>query len=193
MENNEHSPRKERTLAPSSGLFEWTEAIVTSLAFVLLVFTFFIHTNTVVGGSMTPTLLEGDRLLVTDFLYHPSQGDIVIISKKTFRTSPIVKRVIAVEGQTVDIDFEKHEVYVNGNLLDEPYINEPTARSFDMTFPVTVPEGCVFVMGDNRNASDDSRDSQLGFVDERYIQGRVFLRYWPFNVFGVIGSADIGE
>lgn len=183
---------KERIEAPGTGLFEWAETIVASLAVILLVFTFLIHTNTVVGSSMYPTLMQGDRLLVSDLGYEPAMGDIVIICKKTFRESPVVKRVIAVGGQTVDIDFETHEVFVDGRKLDEPYINEPTARSYDVTFPLTVPEGSVFVMGDNRNASDDSRDSALGCVDTRYIQGKVIWRYWPLGSFGAVRSADIG-
>lgn len=184
---------KERIAAPNAGLFEWAETIVVSLAVILLVFTFLIHTNTVVGSSMYPTLTQGDRLLVSDLGYEPAMGDIVIICKKTFRESPVVKRVIAVGGQTVDIDFETHEVFVDGRKLDEPYINEPTARFYDVTFPLTVPEGSVFVMGDNRNASDDSRDSALGCVDTRYIQGKVIWRYWPIASFGAVRSADIGS
>ena len=186
------SHKKERIASPDAGLFEWAETIVVSLVFILLFFIFILHTNTVVGGSMNPTLTEGDRLFVNNLAYDPQPGDIVIVAKKTFRPKPIVKRVIAVGGQTVDIDFETHEVFVDGVKLDEPYINEPTARSYDVEFPLTVPEGSVFVMGDNRNASDDSRDSALGCVDRRYIQGRVVLRYWPFRSFGIVRREAIG-
>lgn len=97
---------------------------------------------------------------------------------------PIVKRVIAVEGQTIDIDFDKGVVYVDGVALDEPYIYEPTYKQLDFSGPVTVPEGCVFVMGDNRNGSTDSRYSVLGCIDTRLIQGRVYLTVFPLKNFG---------
>ena len=170
----------------SRWLFDWTEAVAFAMLFVLLIFTFALHTNTVVGRSMLPTLENGDLLLVSRLFWTPKDGDIVIISKSSFREEPIVKRVIATGGETVDIDFEKHEVFVNGEKLDEPYINEPTGRELGMTFPQTVPEGYVFVMGDNRNESDDSRDPALGMVDEGYLQGKVVFRYWPFRKFGKI-------
>lgn len=97
----------------------------------------------------------------------------------------MVKRVIATEGQTIEIDFDRGRVYVDGELLDEPYIAEPTHNQLDFQGPQTVPEGCVFVMGDNRNASSDSRRAQIGMVDERLIVGKVLLRVFPFDSIGV--------
>ena len=99
---------------------------------------------------------------------------------------PIVKRVIATEGQTIDIDFASGRVSVDGRVLDEPYINDLTTRQFDMQFPQTVPKGCVFVMGDNRNHSSDSRVGSLGMVDKRYIIGRLVFRILPINQFGTV-------
>lgn len=162
-------------------LYEWMQAMVCSVLVVVLVFTFVIRMIGVDGHSMVPTLQHGDRLLVvTSLLYHDYQyGDIVILRKDTFGTEPIVKRIIATEGQTVDIDFSTGSVYVDGILLREPYINELTFEEEGTEFPLTVPEGSVFVMGDNRNHSTDSRSSLLGTVDTRYIIGKAMLLLFP--------------
>ena len=164
----------------SRDLYEWVQALVCSVLTVVLVFTFVIRLIGVDGHSMVPTLQNGDRLLVLNsLLYHDYQyGDIVVLRKDTFLEEPIVKRVIATEGQTVDIDFSTGSVYVDGELLEERYINERTYLEEGTEFPLTVPEGSIFVMGDNRNHSSDSRDSRLGTVDCRYIIGKaVFLAF----------------
>ena len=112
--------------------------------------------------------------LYSDYKY----GDIVVLRKEAFLEEPIVKRVIATEGQTVDSDFDAGVVYVDGQALEEDYINEPTCLEEGTEFPLTVPEGSIFVMGDNRNHSNDSRDSRLGTVDARYVIGKaVFLAF----------------
>lgn len=162
-------------------LYEWIQALVTSVLTVVLLFTFVVRMIGVEGHSMVPTLQEGDRLLVlSSLLYHHYQyGDIVILRKESFSRDPIVKRVIATEGQTVDIDFEAGAVTVDGTLLDEPYINELTFTPEGTEFPLTVPEGCIFVMGDNRNASTDSRSTRLGTVDTRYVIGRAVMIVFP--------------
>ena len=148
---------------------------------VVLVFTFVARLIGVDGPSMVPTLQNGDRLVVVSSLlyndYKP--GDIVVARKDSFMSDPIVKRVIAVEGQTVDIDFDTGCVYVDGELLDEPYINELTLRDEGTEFPLTVGEGEVFLMGDNRNRSSDSRDPSLGTVDTRYIIGKAVFLLFP--------------
>ena len=133
------------------------------------------------GPSMIPTLQDGDRLLVVNSLLCGDYqvGDIVIARKDTFDSNPIVKRVIATAGQTVDIDFNLGEVYVDGELLDEDYINDYTYREEGTVFPLTVPEGEVFVMGDNRNHSNDSRDSSLGTVDTRLLIGKAVFLVFP--------------
>lgn len=169
-----------------SELFNWADALVTALIFIVLLFALVVRTSGVDGLSMYPTLNDRDQLLISHLFYTPKKGDIVVIRKESFMSEPIVKRIIATEGDKIDIDFERHIVYVNDEALDEPYINAPTARSFDMTFPSTVPKGCIFVMGDNRNESTDSRNSMVGFIDTRMILGRVILRYFPIGGLGPV-------
>lgn len=172
-------------------LFDWAEALVTALSLIVLVFALVVRLIGVVGSSMYPTLNEGDQLIISNLFYeHPKQNDIVVLTKENFMEEPIIKRIIAVEGQTIDINFHTHEVSVDGVILDEPYIAELTERAEGMVFPQKVPEGCVFVMGDNRNNSTDSRDLRIGMVDNRYILGRVLLRVYPFSKFGNVYTND---
>ncbi len=168
----------EKKKSRSREAYEWVQALVCSVLAVVVLFTFGVRLIGVDGHSMVPTLQDGDRLLVLNSMlcggYEP--GDIVVLRKESFLPTPIVKRVIAVGGQVVDIDFGSGSVFVDGKRLQEDYICEPTLTMEGTAFPLTVPEGCVFVMGDNRNASTDSRDARLGTVDRRYIIGRaVFL------------------
>lgn len=175
--------KKEKTPLEDQ-LFEWLQCIVSALVVCILVFTFCARSVSVIGGSMKNTLEEGDRLIISDLFYTPKRGDIVVLRKESFMSEPIIKRVIATEGETVDIDFEAGIVYVDGRVLEEPYTREPTVRELDFDKPVTVPEGCVFVMGDNRNRSTDSRTSSIGCVDERLIIGKAYLRLTPLHKFG---------
>ena len=167
-------------------LFDWAQNIAVILTVVVLLFTFVLRVIGVEGPSMMNTLHDGDWLLVSDLFYEPENGDIVIIKKEEFMQSPIVKRIIATEGQTVNIDFDAGRVWVDNVPIEEPYVNGATNRAFDMTFPQTVPEGCVFVLGDNRNHSSDSRTLSLGMVDERHIIGKVIFRILPVNAFGLV-------
>ena len=162
-------------------LYEWTQALVCSVLAVVLLFTFVVRLIGVDGHSMVPTLQDGDRLLVLNALWDSdyAYGDIVVLRKESFMEEPIVKRVIATEGQTVDIDFASGSVYVDGELLEEDYINEPTYVEEGTQFPLTVPEGSIFVMGDNRNHSSDSRSSDLGTVDTRYVIGKAVFLLFP--------------
>ena len=162
-------------------LYEWVQALVGSVLVVVLVFTFVIRLIGVDGHSMVPTLQDGDRLLVLNSMLYDDYkyGDIVVLRKETFLEEPIVKRVIAVEGQTVDIDFSVGSVTVDGVELDEPYINELTFTDEGTAFPLTLGEGEIFVMGDNRNHSTDSRDSRIGPVDTRYVVGRAVAMVLP--------------
>jgi len=175
-------------------LYDWVQALVYSVLAVVLVFTFLVRLIGVDGHSMVPTLQDQDRLLViTSLLDHTYRaGDVVVLRKASFLPEPIVKRVIATAGQTVDIDFATGSVFVDGKLLDEPYINELTLSEEGTKFPLTVPQGSVFVMGDNRNHSSDSRDSRLGTVDTRYILGRAVLLLVP-GADSVSGKRDFSR
>lgn len=181
MREEREKEQKQEEKDPGRDLYEWVQALVCSVLAVVLVFTFVIRLIGVDGHSMVPTLQDGDRMLVLNsMLYGDYQyGDVVVLRKESFLTEPIVKRVIATEGQTVDIDFASGSVYVDGTLLEEDYINEPTFQEEGTEFPLTVPEGSIFVMGDNRNHSDDSRNSRLGTVDKRYVIGRAVLLAFP--------------
>lgn len=170
---------EEKQEQPGRGLYEWAQALVCSVLAAVVVFAFGVRVVGVSGGSMRETLQNGDLLLVVNSLFcgDYERGDVVIAAKPSFEGGePIVKRVIATGGETVDVNFADGLVYVDGEPLDEPYIRESTHLEEGMSFPFTVPEGCVFLMGDNRNGSRDSRDPELGAVDERCLIGRaVFL------------------
>ena len=159
--------------------FDWIQSLVVSLLVCVLLFTFIVRVINVSGSSMLDTLHDGDKILISNLFYNPRQGDVVVLRKETFSSEPIVKRIIALEGQTVNIDFDEGVVYVDGEALDEPYTYEPTHRRIDFEDEVVVPEGCIFVLGDNRNGSTDSRDDRIGFVDSRLIMGRAFFLLVP--------------
>lgn len=172
-------------------LFDWLEVIVTAMIAVVLIFSFVFRVATIDGDSMKNTLYNGEKVIITNFAYTPKVGDIVVISRNLNNSAteqsdlPIIKRIIATEGQTVDIDFVKGEVYVDG--VREKYVNVPTNLKYDIVFPVTVDEGCVFVLGDNRNDSLDSRASWIGnngMIDTRYILGHAVIRIFPFDKIG---------
>jgi len=150
------------------------------------VFIFLFRVVNVVGSSMVPTLAESDKIIISNVFYTPKYGDIVVIRKESFGEEAIVKRVIATGGQTIDIDFDTGTVTVDGQVLQEDYIAELTREPENFTGAVTVPEGSVFVMGDNRNKSTDSRSSLIGLVDEREILGKALLRLFPLSGFGSV-------
>ncbi len=189
-QNTEQQPAEqpvpEKAKKREGDLFDWLQCIVTALVACVLIFVFIGRTIGVVGSSMVPTLEQGDRLIISKLFYTPQQGDIVVLQKDSFADYPLIKRVIATEGQTVDIDFDAGVVYVDGVALDEPYTAEPTVVREDFDEPVTVPEGCIFVMGDNRNRSTDSRTDSIGCVDTRLIMGKALLRLTPLSKFGTI-------
>ena len=156
--------------------------LVYLLAVLMIIFLMFFRVVVVEGTSMNQTLLDGDYLLLLNSTFYgePEQGDIVVISKDSYDHGvPIVKRVIATEGQIVDIDFETGTVYVDGVALVEPYLNTPTNVQGGVQFPLEVEDSCVFVMGDNRNRSKDSRYYEIGMIDTREILGKAILLVLP--------------
>lgn len=174
--------KEKEKLGWKKSLVLYLHDLIYLLSILLLLFLLFFRVIVVSGDSMKMTLLDGDYLLLlsSSFYRDPQQGDIVVISKKTFDDgAPIVKRVIATEGQIVDIDFHNGIVYVDGLPLEEPYINNPTTNSEGMPFPLMVEENCVFVLGDNRNVSKDSRNPEIGLIDEREILGKAVYLYYP--------------
>ena len=172
--------------SPRGEVYDWMQCIVTALVFCVLLFVFVVRLVDVNGPSMQPTLWNSDKMVVSNILYTPKQGDIIIFKKTQFKDEALVKRVIATAGQTVNIDFSRGVVYVNGEALDEPYTAEPTNNQIDFNGEVTVPEGCIFVMGDNRNDSTDSRDNRIGMVDTRLVIGKVYITLFPFAHFGSV-------
>ena len=167
-------------------LLEWYEALISAALVLVLIFSFFFRIIQVDGESMVPTLQNGDKLIVWGAGYEPQRGDVVIVDSYTAYGKPLVKRVIAKGGDTVSIDYATGTVAVNGEVLQEDYIAEPTYLGYDVQFPYTVPEGTVFVMGDNRNQSLDSRSTYVGCIDERDILGKVLVCFMPFTDFGVV-------
>ncbi len=175
--------------------FEWLDVLATAIIAVVVVFSLIFRVATISGESMENTLYSNDKVIITNLAYTPKHGDIVVISRNINNSVesvneaqvPIIKRVIAVGGQTVDIDFELGVVSVDGVELKEPYTKTLTTRSHDIEFPLYVPEGYIFVLGDNRNDSLDSRSSLIGeggLVDTRYVLGHAILRIFPFNSIG---------
>ena len=175
----------EESKPKGSFLYETVSVFVTALVIIAIMFTFLFRFVGVDGSSMVPTLENNDWLIVSAINTDIEQGDIVISTQPNAFDEPIVKRVIAKGGQTVDIVFSTGKVYVDGTELDEPYVAAPTYAQEGNTFPMVVPEGKLFLMGDNRNDSTDSRSPMVGCVDERYILGVVKCRLMPnFTFFG---------
>ena len=183
--------------------FEWSGAMVNAIVTIVLLFAFVCGVFRVDGTSMFPTLVNDEYMLISRLFYTPKAGDIVVFSKmdghfinhETGRESPLVKRVIGAPGDSVKIDYTENAIYVNGEKLDEAYLapglvmNPPFYPGYQSpeVVELTVSPGCVFVCGDNRNASRDSRDPiVVGEIDQRYILGRLLLRIYPLNKFGPV-------
>ena len=180
-------------------VFDWLEVLVHAIIVVVICFSFLFRIATIDGSSMENTLYNGEKIVISNLFYEPKVGDIVVISRNKENSiytmdssnTPIIKRIIAVEGQMVDIDFEKGIVYVDGVALDEPYTKTPTNVNHGVKFPVIVDKGCVFVLGDNRNDSFDSRSPQIGeygMIDTRYILGKALFRILPLDKIGGIDN-----
>ncbi len=193
MQENHPAPAQEPKPKKSdllSEVFEYAESLGVMFAAMLLIFTFLCRPATVSGESMEPTLHNGERLLISRLFYEPKPGDIVVMAPTADKAEGknLIKRVIAVGGQKVDIDYQEGIVYVDGEALDESYILEPTYLDEGTALPLTVPEGELFIMGDNRNNSRDSRSVDVGCVKEDEVVGRCLLRFFPLDRFGKISD-----
>lgn len=195
-EDGEPEEKEEKPKKPFSDALDWVSSIVYAVSAMLVLNLFFFRSITVSGPSMLDTLEDGDQVVATNFCYTPKYGDIVIIQANKLKSEitdmwgePIIKRIIAVEGDTVRINFDRGEVYRNGELLEEDYIKDLTFFRHNDTWmesnkEYTVPEHCVFVLGDNRPVSNDSRNlPQVGFIDTDFIMGKAFVRVAPSNKF----------
>ncbi len=182
-ENGEDGEQEQKQ--PGRGLLDWAQALALAISAIVIIFTFFARIIGVDGDSMNPTLINRDRLIISNMAYDPTPGDIVVIHVEGY-SEPLIKRVIATEGQTVMLAPDEGLVYVDGVALDEPYTAEATRKNYDTPAytDIVVPDGCIFVMGDNRNHSSDSRSSTVGMVDERQVIGRALWRLFPLGSFG---------
>lgn len=196
-------------------IFEWAEMLAVSVCIVLILMTTVVRHSPVTGHSMYPTLKgsaitagdpyaaeagKNDVLLISNFLYTPKTGDIVVTQAESHMENPLVKRVIAVGGQTLKIDFDTWEVYVDGEKLDESYVNREDGSMLGETEYLAhmnscelsedgsyiIPDGYIFCMGDNRNHSSDSRSVGIGLIDERLVVGNVLCRIYPFDRIGAV-------
>lgn len=171
-----------------SGFFDWIRCILFAISIVVICLTFVFRLVDVDGTSMESTLESKDKVIVTNLFYTPKDGDIIVISHGAEYAKPIIKRVIATEGQTIKLDYENDRIIVDGVVLDEPYINDSTFEGNygDYEIPEVVPEGKVFVMGDNRRVSLDSRRTEIGLIDVENVIGKAQFVAFPFNDFGYL-------
>ena len=206
------APREPEKAAydPLKDTYEWIHCIIVAVILCVLLFVLAARVIDVVGPSMLPSLEEGDKIIITRLAGDYEQGDIVVLQAKEFKKEPIVKRIVATGGQKLTIDFAKGTLTVDGRLMDEPYILERTIDRYDLMDPlyydtygikpeedisgdsvtITVPEGHIFVMGDIRNNSSDSRVNSIGYVDVRDVMGKVVFRIFPFDKIGAIYGVE---
>ena len=155
-----------------STVYEGASVFISAVVIILILFTFIFRFVGVSGKSMMPTLHNGDWIIISQYTSKAKDGDIIVSTQPNKYDENIVKRVVATGGQTIDIDFNLGKVFVDGEIIDEPYINNSTTNKYDVDFPVTVPKGYVFVMGDNRQHSTDSRSTEIGLIREEYLLGK---------------------
>lgn len=194
----EPKPQKAGSSRAKAEVLDWLDTLITALLVVALIFTFFFRMVGISGDSMQSTLEDGDNVIITGAFYTPAVGDIVVISRDYIKDEdgnspePIIKRIIALAGQEVYIDYNTDTVYVDGVAREEPYIypgQGATAGRVMLNNPHVVEEGHVFVLGDHRSVSHDSRADKVGDIDQRYILGRAVLRVFPFDRFEVLWDA----
>lgn len=164
-------------------IFEWYESLLLALLAVIVIFFVIGRAVGVSGESMYPTLENGNQLWVQTLTAQPTYGDIVVADAYTAYGDPIIKRLIGMPGDVISLDPATNRVIRNGQILNEPYLSVPTYPE-DLAFPITVPEGKVFLMGDNRTNSMDSRSSSIGCIDKKALLGKVVLRFSPFKQIG---------
>lgn len=178
-------------------IYDWVGDLTIYLSIIIIIMSFFFRIASVNGKSMQPTLYDGDRLVLISSIVKPQRGDIIVLAQPDGLTGEFdnnkVKRVIGVGGDEIDINYVEGRIYRNGEPLYEPYtadlINGPSGAN-PMTFPLTIPEGYLFVVGDNRNNSLDSRDEAVGLVDERYVLGKALFRFSPIGQFKVFENPE---
>ena len=182
-QDGEEHEEQEEPRRPGAELYEWLQLFLGCVVAAVVLFNCVARLTRVDGASMDNTLQHGEIMLIWSLAYTPQQGDIVVLTQESYQEDSIVKRVIATEGQRVDVDYAAGTVSVDGVVLEEEYIKE------QMLLPswgeginhVTVPEGCIFVMGDNRNESADSRYPDIGIVDVRCVIGHGLAVVFPFE------------
>lgn len=167
----------------TDNIFDVVRTVAFALILVAVLLTFVFRLISVDGHSMMDTLYDKDKVIVTNFMYAPENGDVVVISHGAEYQTPLIKRVIATEGQTVRVDAEKGQVIVDNVILDEPYIKELVTTAGQAENTITVPKNMVFVMGDNRNHSMDSRDPKIGLINVDDIIGKAQYVLFPFDRF----------
>lgn len=167
----------------AESIYDIASIVVSAVISVGIIFTFFFKISTVSGESMENTLHNADRLIISSIVTDVEYGDVVVTSQPNMFNKVLIKRVIAVGGQTVWFDEETKQTIVDGKPLNEPYIKEEMEYTPAMDKLFTVPEGKIFVMGDNRNNSSDSRDAFVGMIDENYIVGKVVYRFGDKSLF----------
>ncbi len=166
-----------------TNVYDFASTVLSSVLIICVIFTFFFKTSTVSGQSMENTLHDGDTLIISAITRNIEYGDVVVISQPNAYSKVLIKRVIAVGGQTVKFDYKNGTVAVDGEILNEPYIKEYMKTPLLMKSEYIVPEGKLFVMGDNRNHSADSRDMGVGMIDENYIVGKVLYKFGDKELF----------